>query len=335
MLDLDRIRSIRLTTNPRFQKLVAWTLLTPNYYLPPRVRIVFEGYRKLPEGPVLFAMNHTDRYNYWPLQYKLWRKLDRTTATWVKGKYYEHPLLAKFMELSNNIPTVSRGFLIARDFKSTITRRLTNKEYSAARGWVDAQAEQLDGTRLEAPEGALPYMILNRPRSLLGYLFDPDRESYAQAVNSLFRQMMRRFVELNAEALALGLDTIVFPQGTRSTRLSKGHIGLSQIALAQRSTIVPVGCNGCDKLYVGGSPWAKGGTVTYRFGDPIPYGALSEYHVDDGFEPFTPEAEATHRGRFQALVDMVMVRIDELLDEPYRFSTDEQSEGVADARRFL
>jgi 1-acyl-sn-glycerol-3-phosphate acyltransferase len=335
MLDLDRIRSIRLSAIPRFQKIVGWTLLTPNYYSPPRVRIVLEGEHKLPEGPVLYAMNHTDRYNYWPLQYKLWRKLGRFTATWVKGKYYEHPLLSKFMEMVNSIPTVSRGYLLARDFKSTLDRRPTNEEYAAARGWVDAQAEQLDGTELEAPEGALPDSILSRPRTLLGHEFDPDRESYAQAINSLFRKMMRRFVELNEEATALGLDTIVFPQGTRSVRLSKGHIGLSQIALAHRSTIVPVGCSGCDKVYPSGSPWAKGGTVTYRFGDPIPYEALSEYHVKDAYEPFTPEAEATHRERFQALVDMLMGRIDELLDEPYRFSTDHDSEGVDGARRFV
>ncbi len=335
MLDLDRIRRIRLSAIPRFQKVVARVLLMPNYHLPPRVHIEFEGHEQLPDEPVLIAMNHTDRYNYWPLQYKLWRRLGRFTAAWVKGKYYEHPLMARFMELVNSIPTVSRGYLIARDFKSTLQRRPSDDEYQAARGWVDEQAEQLDGTELPAPEGTLPDAILHQPRDLLGHAFEPARETYAQAVNALFRKMMRRFVELNAEARALGLDTVVFPEGTRSIRLSRGRIGLAQIALSQRATVVPVGCSGCDKLYPGGSPWAKGGTVTYRFGAPLRHEDLADYHVDGPFEPFTPEAEITHRERFQGLVDLVMERIDGLLDEPYRFAADLQSEGVAGSRRFV
>ena len=42
----------------------------------------------MPDEPVIFAMNHTDRYNYVPFQYGLWQEKDRFTATWVKGKYY-------------------------------------------------------------------------------------------------------------------------------------------------------------------------------------------------------------------------------------------------------
>lgn len=335
MLDLDRIRRIRLTGNPWFQKAVAACLLVPNYYTPPFVRILFEGEDRVPDGPVIFAMNHTDRYNYWPLQFKLWRRLGRYTATWVKGKYYEHPLLGWFMEQVNSVPTVSRGYIIARDFRGTLDRRPTNEEYAAARSWVDGQAAQPDGTVLDAPDDALPAEILEVPRSILGRFFDPKKESYADAVNALFQEMMRRFVELNAEATALGLDTIIFPQGTRSTRLSRGRIGMSQIALAQERTIVPVGCSGCDHVYPGGSPWARGGTVTYRFGEPLTHDDLSPFHTGKPFEPFSPAAESAHRGRFQALADLVMERIDGLLDTPYRFSRDRESEGVEGSSRFV
>jgi 1-acyl-sn-glycerol-3-phosphate acyltransferase len=335
MLDLDRIRRIRLSGTPWFQKAVATALLVPNYYTPPFVRIRLEGEEGLPDGPVVFAMNHTDRYNYWPLQFVLWRRLGRFTATWVKGKYYEHPLMGLFMELVNSIPTVSRGYIIARDFRGALGRRPTNEEYAAARAWVDGQATLPAGEVLEAPAGELPGEILEQPRVILGRPFAPAEESYADAVNALFQEMMRRFVELNAEATALGLDTIIFPQGTRSIRLSRGRIGISQVALAQERTIVPVGCSGCDKLYPSGSPWARGGTVTYRFGDAMTYADLAPFHADAAYKPFTPAAELAHRETFQALADHVMDRIDGLVDEPYRFSDDQQSEGVEGSSRFV
>ncbi|MDP7113390.1 MAG: 1-acyl-sn-glycerol-3-phosphate acyltransferase, partial [Myxococcota bacterium] len=331
----DRIRRIRLSGNPWFQKAVATFLLVPNYYTPPFVRIRLEGEDRLPDGPVIFAMNHTDRYNYWPLQFALWRRLGRFTAAWVKGKYYEHPLMGLFMELVNSIPTVSRGYIITRDFRGALGRRPTNEEYAAARSWVDGQAARLGGDPIEAPTGELPGEILEQPRSILGREFDPARESYADAVNALFQEMMRRFVELNAEATSLGLDTIIFPQGTRSLRLSRGRIGISQVALAQERTIVPVGCSGCDKLYSGASPWARGGTVTYRFGEPMTHTDLKRFHTAATYEPFTPAAESAHRETFQALADHLMDRIDELVDEPYRFSDDQRSEGVEGSSRFV
>jgi hypothetical protein len=72
----------------------------------------------------------------------------------------------------------------------------------------------------------------------------------------------------------------------------------------------------------------------YRFGEPLTYESAAAHHVPD-FEPFTPEAEAAHRDRFEAYVDDVMHRIDGLLDEPYRFSEDRGSEGVAGSSRFV
>ncbi len=335
MLDLDRINQIRLSANPWFQKLVGHGLLMPNYYTPPRVKIVFEGEDQLPDKPVIYAMNHTDRYNYWPLQYKAWRSLGRFTAAWVKGKYYENPLMGKFMEKINSIPTVSRGYLIARDFMTTLQRRPSNEEYATTRQWVDAQATQLEGEPLEAPGADIPEEILTRARVILGRVFDPESETYAESINALFRKMMRRFVELNQEAMDIGLDTIIFPEGTRSLRLARGRIGLSQIALAHQRIVVPVGCSGCSDLYPGSSPWAKGGTVTYRFGAPITYEEMAPYHTGESFEPFTPEAEANYREKFQGLVDEVMQRINELLDERYQWSDEGGEQGAVGSKRFV
>lgn len=325
MLDLHRMNQIRLSRWPKAQSFIALAMLKPNYELPPRVRIELEGLERLPSEPVIFAMNHTDRYNYWPFQYALRKELKRFTATWVKGKYYQNAFVGKFMELTNNIPTVSRGYLISRDFIDTVGRPPSEEEYAALRRLVEG-----DG----APAEGAPRELFERPREMLGRPFDPSRESYAEAVSTLFRAMMARFVALNVEAFDVGLDVLVFPEGTRSKRLSRGHIGLAQIALHTGRPIVPVGCSGSDHCYPGGSPVARKGHIVYRLGEPITAAELSAYQPAEPFVPFTPEAERDHRERFQALVDLVMDRIDPLLDEPYRRETGE-SDGTRGVSRFV
>ena len=332
MLDLRRLHRIRLSANPLGQRIVARAVLTPNYRIPPRVQIHLEGVDRLPEPPVIYAMNHTDRYNYWPFQYHLWRCYRRFTATWVKGKYYENRLLAKFMEKTNNIPTISRGYLVTRDFISVMGRRPADEEYKALRAWVDDAAAGGDDI---APPAGVPPEILERSRDVLGRRFDADQEDYPTYVNALHQTMMGRFLELNQEAFDLGLDVIVFPQGTRSVRLSRGHIGLAEVALAFQKTIVPVGCSGCDKVYPGGSPFAHGGEITYRLGEPIRYEEMAPFHIDEPFVPFHPEVERSHRDRFQGLVDLVMERINELVDPPYQFGDSHDSDGVRGASRFV
>lgn len=325
MLDLPRMMRIRLTSRPRVQRVLAYLLLQPNYELPPRVRIDLEGLENLPDEPVLFAMNHTDRYNYWPFQYTLWRRTQRYTATWVKGKYYQNAFVGKFMELTNNIPTVSRGYLISRDFINTVGRPPTDDEYTALRKIVEQGGEDQAG---------IPVEIFTQKRDMLGREYDPSKESYSDCLNALFRSMMGRFVELNKEAFEKNLDVLVFPEGTRSIRLSKGHIGLAQIALAMDRPIVPVGCNGSDLAYPSSSPVAKPGHIVYRIGEPITREMLAEYRPDEAFAPFTPEAESKHRERFQSLVDVVMDRINLLLDE--RHQRDESSAaGKRGASRFV
>ncbi len=338
MLTLGRLRSIRLTAHPRFQRLVAYMLLMPNYNLPPRVRIRFEGFDNVPEHPVLFAMNHTDRYNYWPFQYWLWRNEGRFTATWVKGKYYQNPYVGKFMEVTNNIPTVSRGYLVTRDFVNVVGRPPSEDEYKTLRAMVEAAAISLatGAARDEVDASGVPPRVLTEARDLLGRPFDPRHEDYALAIVELFKEMMGIFTELNAEALDKGLDTLIFPQGTRSVQLSRGHGGIAQIALKHRRTIVPVGCNGSNEVYRTSSPIARGGgDIVYRFGQPITYDQMSRFHTEDDFQPFTPEAEHAHHDRFQGYVDVVMDRINELLDPPYRYGEGEESDGVRGPARFV
>jgi 1-acyl-sn-glycerol-3-phosphate acyltransferase len=336
MLNLDRLERLRLSPKPLFQRAIAWSFLVPNYTFLPGVDIVFDGFDRLPNEPVIFAMNHTDRFNYFPFQVKLWRDRDQFTATWVKGKYYENLFVGTFLELSNQLPTVSRGYLITRDFLSTVGRVPSDREYETLRRLLNAAASPIPvaDAPTRADTGA-PDTLFHAARDMLGRPFDPSKETYETAINDLFRRMMKRFVELHDEAFQQGLHVLIFPQGTRSIRLSQGHIGLAEIALKTRRPIVPVGCNGSDKVYPTSSPLARKGRVVYRFGDPIRYEEISRFHIAESFEPFTAEAEHTHRAKFRGLIDLVMSRVNELVEPEYRFGDGLESDGVQGTSRFV
>ncbi|MBX3276014.1 MAG: 1-acyl-sn-glycerol-3-phosphate acyltransferase [Sandaracinaceae bacterium] len=322
MLHLDLYDRVWLSGKPPVQRLIAEGFLRFDYR---NVEIVLEGRERLPEHPVVLAMNHTDNFNYWPLQYELHRLMRRYTATWVKGKNYESPLVRRFMLVTNNIPVASRGYVVTRDFLNVMGRRPTADEYRALRDAVD------EGGLTDAR--AIPRPVLEQERDMLGRRFWPHRESYAEAVDALMNLFHARFVEKNREAMRLGLDILVFPQGTRSVRLSRGHIGIAQLALHLDVPIVPVGCSGSDLVYPSRSALARPGRIVYRIGEPMrDWGAL---RPTEPFAPFTRAAESAHRARFQAVVDRVMDAIDGLVDEPYRYSEDRVSDGTEGTRRFV
>ena len=116
------------------------TVLTPNYNFLPGIDIQIEGIEKIPDEPVIYAMNHTDRFNYFPFMYRMWKLKERYITVWVKGKYYESPLVGAFMELTSNLPTVSRGYIITKDFTLTMGRRPKQAEYDTLRALVNEEA---------------------------------------------------------------------------------------------------------------------------------------------------------------------------------------------------
>ncbi len=323
MLNLDLYDKIRLSLRPISQRLIAELFLRFDYR---QVKIDVEGFDRLPEGPVIYAMNHTDNFNYWPFQYAMHRELRRYMAAWVKGKNYEHPVVSRFMRATNNIPLASRGYLITRDCLNTLSRRPTDDEYRALRTAVETH---------QAAESPAPPELNTRARDMLGRPFNPARESYGEAMSELFSELMRRFVALNQHAFDIGLDVLVFPQGTRSIRLSRGHIGLAQMALHLGATIVPVGCSGSDHVYPGRSFRASPGHITYRIGEPFAPEAWATLAPEGCSAPFDPEVEARGRDAYQAVVDRVMERINTLVDEPYRFSEDQESDGTRGTARFV
>jgi 1-acyl-sn-glycerol-3-phosphate acyltransferase len=332
MLDLPRLQRLSLVRRPVSQRIFG-QLLHANYRWFPGVELSLENPEWIPDEPVIFAMNHTDRYNYFPFQYTLWKKFDRFTATWVKGKYYENGLLAQFMESMFQLPTVSRGYLITRDFVAVLGRMPTDQEYALLRAAVDARAVGDEGVLPAPPD--VPEMLLRKARNPLGVAYDPEEADYADYICSLFLAMMGRFVELNREARDIGLDLLVFPQGTRSVRLLPGHIGIAQMALYLKIPIVPVGCNGSDLVYPTAAPLGKKGSITYRVGEAIQYAELADFHIEEDYLPFSAIAERDFAKQFEAVAALVTDRIDETLDSEYQRVPEVDTGDVRGADRFV
>ena len=62
---------------------------------------------------------------------------------------------------------------------------------------------------------------------------------------------------------------------------------------------------------------------------------MRPFQTDESFLPFTPEAESAYREAFQGLVDLVMARINGLLEPRYQFSEDYDTDGVEGSARFI
>lgn len=336
MLTLDTLDSITLKPVPYGQKVVGM-FVRANYRFPlTRTKIRVEGLDNIPRGERVFiAMNHPDRYNYWPFQVELWKRRDEYTATWVKGKYYNSEWMQRFMVATANIPTPSKGYIITLDVTQTLGAPPSDALYRVLRRALDeprtADEAHADG-KAAGVERDLDRLGATR-RSLLGYDFDPARESYVDALRHVFNLMMSKFVSLNEHALDQGLRVIVMLEGTRSVRLSQGKPGLAQMAIRTGATIVPVGANNSDLAYPGNNPFSRGGHITYRVGRPLtPTGALAPFQIDEPFQPFTADADR-FADTFTAVTDLVMDRLTGLLDD--RHLPDGTTDVAAGAKRFL
>lgn len=328
MLDLARLERIRLHERPLAQRLIGQLLLRQDYRFPRPTRIELVGVENIPRDVgVFFAMNHTDRYNYWPFQYQMYRRGGlRFTATWVKGKYYENRVIGAFMDATNNIPLPSRGYVITTEFRKEFGHVPTKDEYRVLRDLVDGRVDVDEA----AERGG------DRVARLL--LRGGTRGDFARRFDALFAQMMAQVTRLTREALDRHrLNVLVFPQGTRSKRLPKGHTGLVQMAQHLGRTIVPVGCNGSDQAYPGSSPLSKGGHLVYRIGQPLAIDGpeLLPHRVKEPFIPFSSEATEAHGDSFRAATDIVMDRINDLLDPEYQYSSEKASDGVEEMSRFV
>jgi 1-acyl-sn-glycerol-3-phosphate acyltransferase len=330
MLDLERLRRIKLYKKPFTHVLVA-NIVALDYRLPRRTHVVLEGIENIPrDRGVFLAMNHTDRFNYVPLQYAMHRRGDlRYITNWVKGKYYGNGFLARALDITNNIPMPSRGYVIVSRFRQATGCAPDEGQYRLLRDLVDEKLS-LDDARV-AQAGEIVTRFLDTG------LADYPGDSFLDRFNALFEAMVAQVVALNRRALEeRELNILVFPQGTRSRRLSQGHTGLAQMTQHLSVPIVPVGCNGSDKLHSGNVPLSGGGRVVYRIGPPLEVDGpeLAPYRVPPEVPPLT-RAARTYDDRYRAITEVVMGRINALLDPEYQFAPDAASDGVQGVARFL
>lgn len=322
MLDLQRLRRLRLSQYPIGQKIIANLGMRIDYNWPKKTEIILEGVDNIPKGrSVYFAMNHTDRYNYWPFQYAMYRKGLPFTATWVKGKYYENKWLGAFMDANNNIPLPSRGYVLSTELRAGLKRVPTDPEYRSARQLINGEAEQTGPS----------------PDLFAFYEKHGGAAAYAEAFEARFNEMMAEVVRLTTDAFDKHhLNLLVFPQGTRSIQLSQGHTGLMEMAQTTGHAILPVGCNGSDLVYPGGSPFAKGGRIVYRIGKPLEIDGpeLAPYRLTGPLAPFTRQMRQ-HEEKLKAATEVVMDHINLLLDPKYQYSETRKSDGVGGSQRFL
>lgn len=327
MLDLERLKKIRLSKTPWGQLLVANMGMRPNFTLFPGIDIVVEGRENIPaDERVIFALNHTDRYNPWPLQYILYNEGLGFTVTWVKAKYYENWFTGGFMSMCNNIPLPSRGYVISTEFRRELKRSPTNEEYRTIRDLMDGQRDFAD-----------PFQEKDSPD--VRHFFEGADVSVEERVNALegyFAEMMAVVSRLSNEVMTeLDSHLLVCPQGTRSKRLSEGKTGMVQMAQHMGATILPVGCSGSDYLYPGSSPFAKKGRVTYRIGAPMPVdsGPLAEYRVPSSVLPFMRLSNQKYGKQYAVMTAIVMDQINDLVDDEYKYGEEEKKKHGA--KRFL
>ncbi len=333
------MRSIELSSDPAVIRGLA-AIVRANYALPwTRTKIEVQEADNVPwDRSVIFAMNHTDRYNYIPFFIWALKSAKPAICTWVKGKYYQNPAVRKLLTSANQIPVPSRGYLIVADAVEVLGQPPRDQTYKLIRSAIDRGETDVARLRQQAVDqgvGIEVGRLLQQPRDMLGYDFDPVRENYLEAQIELFRLMIDEFVQLNFQAFRLGCNVLVFPEGTRSPTLSKGRTGLAQVALRLKAPIVPIGCNGSLEAYPGNNPFSRGGRILYRIGEPLlPSGELADFQIDERYHPFTRKASQKYADRFQAVTDLVMERIDGLLDPRYRH-TEHDDRMVHGAGRFV
>jgi len=315
---------------PRHHSRWQWLALQPVKTDLRKVTIVFENLERIPhDEPVIFAMNHTDRYNYLPFMVPLWYDY-RNIAPWVKGKYYQNAAVGKFLDITGCIPVPSRGYIITKDFQMMMHRRPPKTDYRLLRDWVDGK---ITADAFFATAGDTLTQYVSTPHGE----FEPERQPYPAFIQNRYRRFMRLVTDVSITALEKErVSLLIFPEGTRSVRLTPGHPGIAQMALKTGIPVIPVGCNGSDKIYPGISPFAKRGTVIYRIGEPLTIdGELAPFTIREPFEPFSQEAEAKHSATFQAATDLIMARINNLLDPEYQFAGDTHGVSGDGAARFV
>jgi len=305
MIDIKYLKKIRLVSHPLGQLIVANFLLLPNYRIFAKVDIRIENAERIPRGEsVIFAMNHTDRFNYWPFQYQLLKMREFPfTTVWVKAKYYKNAFLAKGLDLCNLIPVPSMGYLIEEYYRKKFNRKMDKGLYRAVKDMIEGRLAEAGPQERAAVEAV----------QAMG-------EHFAEFIRGYYEAVMEKVAELSKTALfEKNLNLIIFPEGTRSVKLAEGRTGLAQLALHTEKRIVPVACNNSEEVYRGSLPIARSGRITYRVGEPLSvHDQFKSYRIAEPFQLFSRESQQRYREQFEGVTRIVMASIEGMLDEKYR-----------------
>ncbi|MCE5265834.1 MAG: 1-acyl-sn-glycerol-3-phosphate acyltransferase [Deltaproteobacteria bacterium] len=305
MIDIEYLKKVKLVSEPLGQKIVAHLLLLPNYRIFQKVDIRIENAERIPRGEsVIFAMNHTDRFNYWPFQYKLLKMREFPfTTVWVKAKYYKNAFLAKGLDLCNLIPVPSMGYLIEEYYRKKFNRKMDKSLYRAVKDMIEGRLAEA-GPQERAAIETLQAM----------------GEHFSDFIRSQYEGVMEKVAELSRAALCeQKLNLIIFPEGTRSVKLAEGRTGLAQLALHTEKRIVPVACNNSEAVYRGSLPFARSGLITYRIGEPLSVNdRLKEFRIREPFRLLSRESQQRYKKQFEGATQVVMESIEQMLDERYR-----------------
>lgn len=281
-----------------------------------RVRFAVEGWENVPDGPTVMVANHTHWMDWIGLRWVGWWR-GKHLCNWVKPRTYEEGY-GTFLNLSGNLPVVSRGYLLSADVRALHGRPPDETEYRALRDHLDSGKPM--------PEGAFYEAIQTRPRSILGVDFDPSTEDWRACVEGLFHKMMSATVAHTRVSCDQGAHLQIMPQGVTSMHLTKGHPGALQAALALGLPILPAGINGFPQAWGGKVMLPRvGGVVTVRFGKPYTPEPIA------GHTPFLPRSERAHAAALEAGTEAMMARVAALLDPEHGPGpeTDADVQGVA------
>ncbi len=320
MLDFEEL----VTTNPICEP--SWmagsrVLSRGLFRLPRKTKIEVVGLENLHSaGLAIVSANHTHRYDFLPIRFAL-SKHDIELVSWIKARDYRKRHLSHVLSKMGNIPIASRGYLIAADFARELGRPPTEDEYRQLRNHVDNGFE-LDDQLLSA---------LARPRSIMGSSADPHTHGYSGAIRHAYYEFMMTTLHKARIARDAGRHQHIYPQGATSSQLTPGKIGAVQAAIALGLPIVPVGISGCREVFVGPTPFSRGGRVNIRFGEPM---HIPKDIVPADFRPYHPEDEAAQQEVLAKWTQDLMERIADLCDPHCRWAADLKSDAKQGIDRF-
>ena len=109
-----------------------------------------------------------------------------------------------------------------------------------------------------------------------------EREAGAKALRTMIREAQARIVD--------GRPLVLFPEGTRTPHGQRGPLqsGFAGLYKLLALPVIPVAVNS-GPLYH--RRWKRSGTITYRFGEPIPPGLPRrevERQVQDAINALNP-----------------------------------------------